>query len=362
MSQPTTLTRAETPAPAAVPAAAPAAVATLVAYGCDPDEAALLRDLADRFGARVTAVEEPLTAASAGLARGGACVSVSHKTPVTRAAVDALAAAGVTHLTTRSVGSDHLDVEHARSLGIAVEAVGYDPDGVADFTVMLILLALRGTRDVLRRGERFDFRLPEARGRDLRDLTVGVVGAGRIGSAVIRRLRGFGCRLVVHDDAGTPGGAAHGSVPLTTLLAQSDVVTLHTPLTDRTRHLLDADRLALLPRGAVVVNTGRGGLIDTAALLAALEDGHLGGAALDVVEGEGGVFYTDLPATSGAPSDARPDAVSGAGVPETLRRLHALPQVVVTPHTAYYTAGALRDTVTRTLAACREHVALARAA
>lgn len=331
-----TLTRPTAPAiaPASVAPTA-AAPTTLVAFGCDPDEERLLCELGARFATHVTVAEEPLTPASAALARGSRCVSVSHKVPVARAALDALAAAGVTLLTTRSVGTNHVDVKHARSLGITVEAVGYAPDGVADFTVLLILTALRGARDMLRRGETFDYRLGPARGRDLRDLTVGVVGAGRIGSAVAHRLRGFGCRLLLHDAAGAPG-----SVPLTTLLSQSDVVTLHTPLTDQTYHLLDAERLALLPRGAVVVNTGRGGLIDTAALLVALEDGRLGGAALDVVEGEDGVFYADA-------ADA-----AAAAVPEPLRRLHALPQVVITPHTAYYTEGALRDTVTRTLEAC----------
>lgn len=315
---------------------ATAAPTAITAFGCDPDEARLLRELAPRVGAHVTVVDEPLTPQTAQLARGSRCITVSHRAPITRDTLDVLARVGVRLVSTRSVGANHVDTQYAASLGITVGTVAYAPDGVADFTVMLILMTLRQARDLLSRADAFDFRLAPRRGRELRDLTVGVVGGGRIGSEVAARLAGFGCEVLVHD-ARDPG-----SVPLVTLLSRSDVVTLHTPLTARTRHLLDAERIALLPPGAVVVNTGRGGLIETEALLAALEDGRLAGAALDVVEGEEAVFYAD-------------HRSSPAAVPDLIRRLHSLPQVVITGHTAYFTDGALRDTVTGTLIACQNY-------
>jgi D-specific alpha-keto acid dehydrogenase len=175
------------------------------------------------------------------------------------------------------------------------------------------------------------------RGRELRDLTVGVVGTGRIGTAVIERLRGFGCRVLAHDLR--PGTAARYA-PLDELLRACDLVTLHTPLTAQTRHLLDHRRVALMKPGAWVVNTGRGALIETAALLAALEDGRLGGAALDVVEREEGVFYAD-----------RGAAPAGAG---PLGRLQELPNVLISPHTAYHTERALAETVENSLLHCLE--------
>jgi D-specific alpha-keto acid dehydrogenase len=238
----------------------------------------------------------------------------------------------VTYVSTRSVGFNHVDVEAARRLGIRVEGVAYSPDSVADYTLMLILMLLRDARGVLRRADAHDYRLSPARGLELRDLTVGVVGAGRIGRAVIDRLRGFGCRVLTHDTASA------GHLPLDDLLAQSDVVTLHTPLTADTHHLLDARRIARLPAGAFVVNTGRGALLDTAALVAALEGGGLGGAALDVLEGEEGIFYADWR-----------DRPVEHGL---LLRLHRLPNVLISPHTAYYTDHALRDTVEHSLANC----------
>jgi D-specific alpha-keto acid dehydrogenase len=295
----------------------------------------LFRVLAPRYGVLPTLTDAPVREDNAELALGDRCISVDHRTPVTTSTLRALSRAGVTYLSTRSIGDDHIDVGFAESVGIRVEGVTYSPDSVADYAVMLMLMAVRHVRSVLSRADVHDFRLNPVRGRELRDLTVGVVGTGRIGSAVVDRLRGFGCRVLTHDVR--PQVLAE-HVPLDELLRQSDIVTLHTPLTAETHHLLDGRRLAQLKRGAVVVNTGRGSLVDTQALASALRDGHLGGAALDVLEGEDGIFYADL----------RDGRVGN----ELLLELQAMPNVVVTPHTAYYTDHALADLVENTLVGC----------
>ncbi|EOD63801.1 D-lactate dehydrogenase [Amycolatopsis vancoresmycina DSM 44592] len=245
----------------------------------------------------------------------------------------ALARVGVRYLSTRSVGYDHIDLEYAAGLGIAVGNVAYSPGSVADYTLMLMLLAVRDLKSVLARAAAGDFRLG-ARGKELRDLTVGVVGTGRIGSAVVERLRAFGGRVVAFDSSPR---AAVEYLSLDDLLRVSDIVTLHTPLTGETHHLLDRRRLRLMKPGAFVVNTGRGALIDTDALVSALESGRLGGAALDVLEGEEGVFYSDC---------------RGKDVGSRLLRLQELPNVVVTPHVAYYTDRALRDAVENSILNC----------
>jgi D-specific alpha-keto acid dehydrogenase len=269
------------------------------------------------------------------LARGSRCISVGHKTPVANATIRALRDAGVTYVSTRSVGCNHIDVAYARSVGVRVEPVAYSPDSVADYTLMLILMALRHAKSVIRRTDVHDYRLIGTLGKELRDLTVGVIGTGRIGGAVIHRLRGFGCRTLAYD--AWPRTAAD-YVALETLLEHSDVVTLHTPLRPETHHLLDRHRIARMKRGAVIINTGRGALVDTEALVCALESGRLGGAALDVIEGEEGIFYADC---RGKPIGSR-----------LLLRLHELPNVVISPHTAYYTDHALRDTVENSLINC----------
>lgn len=306
----------------------------ITVYGCDRDEAELFERMAPTLGFLPTITDAPVSEATAGLARGSRCVSIGHRTPVTDATLLALRRAGVRYVSTRSIGCNHLDVEYAESLGLRVGTVAYSPDSVADFTLMLMLMALRHAKSLVRRTDAHDFRLG-ARGRELRDLTVGVVGVGHIGSAVVDRLRGFGCRILACDIRDRTGV---GLVALEELLRCSDVVSLHVPLTPQTHHLLDRRRIDGMRPGALVVNTGRGALIETTALLDALEGGRLGGAALDVIEGEDGVFYADH---------------RGAALPHpAMARLQQLPNVLISPHTAYYTDHALVDVVENTLVNC----------
>jgi D-specific alpha-keto acid dehydrogenase len=304
-------------------------------FGCEQDEAVLFREIAPRLGVTPIITEAALSEANVGMALGNRCISVGHKTQVTKSMLLALSRLGVRYVSTRSVGHDHIDVNYAESVGISVGTVAYSPDSVADYTLMLMLMAVRHAKSAIKRVDVHDYRLNEVRGKELRDLTVGVVGTGRIGAAVIHRLRGFGCRILAHDRR--PSTAAE-YLPLDELLEQSDVVTLHTPLNAETHYLLDRRRIEQMKRGAYIVNTGRGPLIDTEALVSALESGGLGGAALDVLEGEEGIFYADC---SAKPIES-----------DLLLRLHKLPNVLISPHTAYYTDHALRDTVENSLANC----------
>lgn len=315
----------------------PVATTGVTIYGCGCDEAALFRKIAPRFGVVPTITEAAVSEANVELAAGNRCVSIGHKTQVTDATLLALSRAGVAYISTRSVGCNHIDVGYARSVGISVGNVAYSPDSVADYTLMLMLLMLRHGKTIIRRADSHDYRLTDTRGKELRDLTVGVVGTGRIGTAVVDRLRGFGARVLVHDKHAKTRA---GHVPLDELLRRSDIVTLHTPLTADTHHLLDRRRIEGMKRGAFVVNTGRGALLDTGALLRCLEGGRLGGAALDVLEGGEGIFY----------ADCRDRPIHN----EVLLRLQQLPNVLISPHTAYYTDHALVDTVENSLVNCLE--------
>jgi D-specific alpha-keto acid dehydrogenase len=151
------------------------------------------------------------------------------------------------------------------------------------------------------------------------------------------RLRGFGCRVLAYD---RHSKAAADYVPLDELLQLCDIVTLHTPLNADTHHLLNRRRIGQMKHGAYIINTGRGPLLDTEALVPALESGRLGGAALDVIEGEEGIFYADC---RNNPIDSQP-----------LLRLQELPNVVISPHTAYYTDHALSDIVENSIVNCLE--------
>jgi D-specific alpha-keto acid dehydrogenase len=304
-------------------------------YGCGQDEAVLFREMAPRFGVLPTITEAEVSEANIELAFGTRCISVSHKTQVTNPTLLALSRAGVQYISTRSIGSNHINVKYAESVGVTVGNVAYSPDSVADYTLMLMLMAVRNAKSIVRRADAHDYRLSDVRGKELRDLTIGVIGTGRIGTAVIDRLRGFGCRILAHDNR--PKTAAD-YVPLDELLQLSDIVTLHAPLNAGTHHLLNRQRIAQMKHGAFIINTGRGALVDTEALIPALESGRLGGAALDVLEGEEGIFYADC---RNPPIESEP-----------LLRLQRLPNVLISPHTAYYTDHALSDIVENSLINC----------
>jgi D-specific alpha-keto acid dehydrogenase len=308
----------------------------LTVYGCDRDEANLFDELCARFGVVPTTTSHAASQASVVAAAGNRCISVGHRSEISAPTLRAFQEIGVEYISTRSIGFDHIDLRAAATMGITVENVVYAPDGVADYTVMLILMAIRDATGIVSRAQSHDFRLSSVRGKDLRDMTVGVVGAGHIGKAVISRLQGFGCRVVACANGQTP--AATGFVSLEQLLLESDIVTLHLPLNVDTHHVIGRRQIAMMKPGAFLVNTGRGALVDTSALIRALESGRLGGAALDVLEGEEGLFYVDC---RGRPVENR-----------FLLELQQLPNVIITPHTAYYTERALYDTVERTLMNC----------
>ncbi|WP_083401817.1 MULTISPECIES: D-isomer specific 2-hydroxyacid dehydrogenase family protein [Pseudofrankia] len=329
--------RARPPAPSSPSSSSAAPGTGITIYGCGQDEAILFRELAPRFGIIPTIAEAAVSEANIELAFGNRCVSVGHKNRIDNSIVRALGRAGVEYISTRSVGCDHIDVEYAESVGVTVGNIAYSPDSVADYTLMLMLMAVRDAKSMLRRVDNHDYRLNDVRGRELRDLTIGVVGTGRIGAAVIDRLAGFACRILAHDSR--PKAFAH-HVSLTELLRQSDIVTLHTPLNAGTYHILDRRRIGQMKYGAFIINTGRGSLLDTEALVEALESGRLGGAALDVLEGEEGIFYADC---RNKPAESR-----------SLSRLQRLPNVLISPHTAYYTDHALSDIVENSLINCLE--------
>jgi D-specific alpha-keto acid dehydrogenase len=302
----------------------------ITVFGCERDERPLFERYADRFGAEVFCVQDPLGPANAREIPPESAVSVNHKAPVDARLIRILQRRGVKYLSSRSIGLDHIDGDAAKTAGILVENVTYSPESVAEYTIMLMLMAIRNAGSILRRANIYDFRLEEKRAPELRDMTVGVVGTGRIGRAVIERLSGFGCRVLAYDPHPTANAQY---VDLDELLRRSDLATLHLPLTTATWHLLDRARIARMRRGAMLVNTARGALVDVAALTDALECGSLACAALDVVEGEEDWFYRDCSALP----------------PPPFARLIALPNAIVTPHTAFYTGHALCDIVENTI-------------
>ena len=208
-----------------------------------------------------------------------------------------------------------------------------------------LLTLVRHVHRAWNRTREFNFRLGGLLGRDLHGRTVGVVGTGRIGTVFVRLMRGFGCPVLVHDVVESPECVALGAryVPLDTLLAESDVISLHVPLLPSTHHLVNAASIARMRRGVVIINTSRGALIDSEALVAGITSGHVGAVGLDVYEEEEGKFFRDL-------SDhVMDDAV--------LARLTTFPNVLVTGHQAFFTREAMTTIAETTIANLADHAA-----
>ncbi len=307
----------------------------ITVFGCEPDEAAAFRKLSHEFGVTVLLISEAVSENNVKLADGCQCISVSHKAELSEPLLLALKDAGVKYICTRSIGCNHIDIQAARQMGMTIGTVIYSPGSVADYAIMLMLMLMRGAKTIMHRVETQNYCLNHIRGKELKDMTVGVIGTGRIGQAVMERLKGFGCTVLAYDrnhKAGTD------YVSFCELLQKSDIITLHVPLAEDSFHMIDREQLNMMKKNALLINTARGALVDTGALIDALEDGRIGGAALDVMEGEEGIFYYDC--------------THKALEHPFLSALQKMPNVIVTPHTAYHTEQVLVDTVSNTIRNC----------
>ncbi|HEX9781015.1 MAG TPA: hydroxyacid dehydrogenase [bacterium] len=247
----------------------------------------LTRALA-RGGLQVRMLDEPLSPATLSSARDAHIVSVFIYSRLTAAILGRLKALRL--LATRSTGFDHIDLRACRRRRIAVSNVpSYGENTVAEHTFALILALSRNVHKAYVKTIKGDFSLSGLQGFDLKGRTLGVVGAGHIGMHVIKMAKGFGMDVLVADvrrDVFLSEVLGYAYAPLDNLLARSDIVSLHVPYSAVTHHLMNRERFARMKHGALLINTARGGLIDTAALVWALESGSLGGAGLDVLEGE----------------------------------------------------------------------------
>ncbi len=274
-----------------------------------------------------------LSAATAATVAGARSVCVFVNDRLDRACLEILAAQGVCHVALRCAGFNNVDLAAARELGLAVTRVpAYSPHAVAEHTIALLLALNRKIHRAYNRVREFNFSLTGLVGFDLYSKAVGIIGTGKIGRCAAEIFRGFGCRVLAHDPFPLSDWAqAHdvAYLPLDDVLAQSDILSLHLPLTPESHHLLNAATLARLKPGAYVLNTSRGKLVDTHALIGALKAGRLGGVALDVYEEEEGVFFEDH-----SEHGLRDDE---------LARLLSFPNVLVTSHQAFLTREALGE-------------------
>jgi D-lactate dehydrogenase len=271
-----------------------------------------------------------LSPETAGLARGAEAVCAFVNDRADAPVLEAFAELGVKLLALRSAGFNNVDLPAARRLGLTVARVpAYSPESVAEHTVAMMLALNRRIHRAYNRVREGNFALDGLLGFNMHGRSVGVVGTGRIGLAVARIMQGFGCKVLAHDPAPAEEGQAMGLefLSMEALLERADVVTLHCPLTPATRHLIDAPAVARMRHGAMLINTSRGAIVDTRAVIGGLKSGRIGLLGLDVYEEEGDLFFEDL---------------SGQMLQDDIfARLLTFPNVLVTAHQAFFTTEAL---------------------
>jgi D-lactate dehydrogenase len=326
----------------------------LAVYTERPDERLYFERFGRQFGVELVERQEDPAPETACFADGAQCITII-TTPIDALLLEVFRERGVRFISTRSIGVDHIDLQAAARLGIRVGNVSYDPDAVSNYTVMLILMAIRHIKNIARLSVAGDFSLRHGvQGRNLRNLTVGIAGTGRIGKRVVEHLSSFGCPLLVYSHRWSLAGSSKDAhedatvqkyaryVDWEEFLTSSDIISLHMHPTSETHHIINRDAIAKMKDGVILVNTARGGLVDSKALIEAIESGKISGAALDVHEDELNLYYKDL---RGKPLVNRPLAV-----------LRSFPNVIVTPHTAFYTDQTVSDMVENTIRSCRHFI------
>ena len=315
-------------------------VMKIFAYGVrNFDELPFFNEYSKEFGVEIGMTPESISLNNIDLCAGSDYISIITN-PVSASMLDALKANGIKMVSTRTIGFDHVDCSHAKAIGMPVSNATYTPDSVAEYTIMLMLMSIRKMKRIMQRAVINYFTLKGINGGIFSERTVGVIGTGRIGKAVIRNLKGFGCKVYAYDVY--PDSRLDVEyLPLEELYKRCDVISLHAPLTDDTFHMIDKKAIEMMPDGVIIVNTARGGLIDSDALIDALESGKVSACGLDVVEDEFNMYYYDR----------RSDVLGN----RRLSILRDMPNVVVTPHMAFYTDRSVSDMVRNSIISCVRH-------
>lgn len=310
----------------------------IAVYNCREDEASLFKTYGKEYDVELSLSPLPPTPETASLAEGCDAVDII-TTPVGRELIDIWHSYGIKAIATRTVGYEHVDYKYAAELGISVSNVSYTPHTVAEYTVMAMLMSIRKMKTILTRYMGQDFSLKDIRGKELCNMTVGVIGTGKIGETVIKNLSGFGCRILAYDIYQKDSVKALAEYcDLDTLYRESDLITLHTPATEETCHMINKKTIHSMKDGVILINMARGVLIETVDLIEALESGKVSAAALDVVEGESAIYYKDF-------------KYKPVGHHE-MAILQAMPNVLMTPHTAFFTDEAVGDMVRYSIEHC----------
>lgn len=310
----------------------------IAAFEVRPDELPVVERLCAEMGIEVECTSKNMDMSTVEMAKGADGITTLGQSTYSNEVLDTLKEYGVKVLASRCVGYNHMNVDYARELGFYLTAGSYLPDGVADFTIMSILVCIRKLKKALKNTDDNDFTLKGKQGRELRSMTVGVMGTGKIGRAVIKRLAGFGCKIICNDIYESDEVKQYGAeyVDIDTLYAESDVITVHTPLLPSTVGMINKETIAKMKDGVVLIGNARGELFNIEDIIEAMESEKIGAMFMDAFPGETGIIHeihnTDIVRTEGMPWFR-------------LKYLKSFVNFVQTPHMAFFTEEAAAQMV-----------------
>ncbi|MDD6491657.1 MAG: 2-hydroxyacid dehydrogenase [Firmicutes bacterium] len=303
-------------------------------YGTKPYDKIWFEPMGKEYGFDIHFIEAACNRETIFMAKGYDAICIFVNDYVDAWMINELYEMNVKAILLRSAGFNNVDVKAAEDKIVVLRVPSYSPEAVAEFSMALLLTVNRMTHRAYNRTREFNMSLNGLMGMDLYERTAGVIGTGKIGQAMIRILNGFQMHVLCYDPYPVEGLEAE-YVSLEELFKNSDVISLHCPLTSETRHLINSDAITAMKQGVYLINTSRGSLIDTEALIAGMLEGKFGGVGLDVYEEEEGVFY----------EDRSNDIITD----DNLARLMTFPNVVVTSHMGFFTREAMQAIALTTL-------------
>ena len=303
-------------------------------YGTKPYDKIWFEPMGKEYGFDIHFIEAACNRETIFMAKGYDAICIFVNDYVDAWMINELYEMNVKAILLRSAGFNNVDVKAAEDKIVVLRVPSYSPEAVAEFSMALLLTVNRMTHRAYNRTREFNMSLNGLMGMDLYEKTAGVIGTGKIGQAMIRIMNGFQMHVLCYDPYPVEGLEAE-YVSLEELFKNSDVISLHCPLTSETRHLINSDAITAMKQGVYLINTSRGSLIDTEALIAGMLEGKFGGVGLDVYEEEEGVFY----------EDRSNDIITD----DNLARLMTFPNVVVTSHMGFFTREAMQAIALTTL-------------
>ena len=301
-----------------------------------PYEETIITKFAKENNIEIISTDKILKKSTIHLCEGVDAITTLGRSILDKNILDKIKELGVKYVSTRTVGYNHYDVNYAKSIGLKVSNVSYAPNGVADFTVMLMLIAIRKYKPAMWRQNVNDYTLNGLMGREMRHLTVGVIGTGRIGSSVIKNLSGFGCKILAYDkykNEEIKNMAEY--VDIDELLTNSDIITIHMPLNEENKSFINKITISKMKKGIVLINTARGELMNISDLIEGIESEKIGALALDVFENEDEIYH----------HNRATDILKN----RDMAYLRQFPNVILTQHMAFFTDSAANEMILNSL-------------